>query len=155
MMSLCTQPASWYSLLNGHGFLGTNINPGQVYSFTHFSSMQLIQLGEKFIDMLSFHICIIPRTSQNQSRNAVGLLFVYLRFIKMFSNNFWDINPVSQNGATWTMSISAIDQKELQSAPSTVDIITEIPMQRISSPFVTGSPSILLFTFPITTLMTR
>ena len=71
----------------------------------------------------------------------------------MFLNRFWDINPVSQNGAPWKMSISAIDQKEHRLAPSTVDINTQIPIQQISSPFVTGSPPILLFTFPIMTLM--
>ena len=57
MMLLSAHPASWYSFLKGQGFLGTNMNPGQLYSFTHLdmlSSMQLIQLGEKFVVMFLF-----------------------------------------------------------------------------------------------------
>ena len=57
MMSLSAHPASWYSFLKGHGILGTNMIPGQLYSFTHLdmiSSMQLIQLGEIFVVMFLF-----------------------------------------------------------------------------------------------------
>ena len=49
MMLESAQPASWYSLPNGHGLHGTYINPGHVYSFTHLDmllSMQLIQVDE-------------------------------------------------------------------------------------------------------------
>ena len=49
IMSLSTLPASWYSLQTGQGLRGTYINPGHVYSITHFdidSSTALIQLSE-------------------------------------------------------------------------------------------------------------
>ena len=57
MMLLSAHPASCYSFPKGQGFLGTNMNPGQLYLFTHLDmllSMQLIQLGEKFVFMFSF-----------------------------------------------------------------------------------------------------
>ena len=58
IMSLLQQPASWYSFPKGQGFLGMNMNPAHVCSFTYFnmlSLMQLIQLGMKVFDMLAFH----------------------------------------------------------------------------------------------------
>ena len=57
MMSLSAHPASWYSFPKVQVFLGTNMNPGQLYSFIHLdmlSSMQLIQLGEKFNRSLAY-----------------------------------------------------------------------------------------------------
>ena len=54
IISPSAQPASWYSLPKGHGFLGTNIEPGQVYSFTQLDidlSITLIQEGKKFSAM--------------------------------------------------------------------------------------------------------
>ena len=45
------QHTVWYSLPKGHGFLGMNIHPGQVYLFIHVlmdSSKQLTQLGKLF-----------------------------------------------------------------------------------------------------------
>ena len=50
------QHTVWYSLPNGHGVQGTNILPGQLYSFFHVlmdSSKQLTQLGVKL-----YHVAI-------------------------------------------------------------------------------------------------
>ena len=72
-------PASWYSFPNGQGLRGMNINPGQVYSFSHLlidSSMQLIQLVTKFVAMVLFHLSSISCTSQNLSLYVGGLSFV-------------------------------------------------------------------------------
>ena len=82
MMLESAHPASWYLFLNGHGLWGTNINPGQVYSFNHLlinSSMQLIQLGTKFMAMFLFHSSSISCTSQNLSLYVGGLIFLYFR----------------------------------------------------------------------------
>ena len=76
-------PASWYSFLNGQGLWRMNINPGQVYSFNHLlidSSMQLIQLGTKFVAMFMFHSSSISCTSGNLSLYVGGLSFVYFIF---------------------------------------------------------------------------
>ena len=64
IMSLLQQPVTWYSFLKGQGFLGTNMNPGHVYLFTHFdmlSLMQLIQLGMKLFAMLAFTSPKLPK----------------------------------------------------------------------------------------------
>ena len=89
MISESAHPASWYSLPNGHGFHGTNINPGQVYLLTHLlilSSMQLIQLGMKLLAIFLFQQSNISHTSQNQSWNSGGFLFIYVRLLSIFSN---------------------------------------------------------------------
>ena len=80
MMLESAHPASWYSFPNGQDLWGTNINPGQVYLFSHLlidSSMQLIQLGTKFAAMFFFHLSSISRTSQNLSLYVGGLSLVY------------------------------------------------------------------------------
>ena len=80
MMLESVHPASWYSFPNGHSLQGTNINPGQVYSFNILlidSSMQLIQLGIKFVAMFLFHSSSISCTSQNLSLYVGGFSFVY------------------------------------------------------------------------------
>ena len=80
MMLESACPASWYLFLNGHGLRGRNINPGQVYSFNHFlidSSMQLVQLGTKFVAMFLFHSSSTSHTSQNLSLYVGGLISVY------------------------------------------------------------------------------
>ena len=91
------QPASWYSLPNGHGFRGTNINPGQVFSLTHLlilSSMQLIQLGTKLLAILLFQQSNISQTSQNRSWNSGGFLFMYVRLLSIFSNHVVSYNLI-------------------------------------------------------------
>ena len=89
MMSESAHPASWYSLPKGHGFCGTNINPGQMYSLTHLlilSSMQLIQLGTKLLTIFLSQQYNISCTSQNRQRNSGGFLFMYVRLLSIFSN---------------------------------------------------------------------
>ena len=88
MMSESAHPASWYSLPNCHGFCGTNINPGQVYSLTHLlmlSSMQLIQLSTKLSAIFLFQQSNISHTSQNRSWNSGGFLFMYVRSMQQFT----------------------------------------------------------------------
>ena len=88
MMSESAHPASWYSLPNCHGFCGTKINPGQVYSLTHLlmlSSMQLIQLSTKLSAIFLFQQSNISHTSQNRSWNSGGFLFVYIRSMQQFT----------------------------------------------------------------------
>ena len=90
MMLESAHPASWYSLPNGHGFCGTNINPGQVYSLTHLlmlSSMQLIQLSTKLSAIFLFQQSNISHTYQNLSQNSGGFLFMYARLLSIFSNH--------------------------------------------------------------------
>ena len=90
IMSESVHPASWYSLPNGHGFHGTNINPGwQVYSLTHLlmlSLMQLIQLSTKLLAIFLFQQSNISHTSQNWSQNSGGFFFMYVRLLSIFSN---------------------------------------------------------------------
>ena len=89
MISESAHPVSWYSLPNGHSFHGTNISPGQVYSLTHLlilSPMQLIQLSTKLLALFLFQQSNISCTSQNQSRNSGGFLFMYVRLLSIFSN---------------------------------------------------------------------
>ena len=89
MMLESAQPALWYSLPNGQGFRGTNINPGQVYSFSDLlidSSIQLIQLGMKFVAMFLFHSSSISCTSQNLSLYVGGSSFVYFICCRINSN---------------------------------------------------------------------
>ena len=57
------QHVVWYSLQKGHGFLGTNIHPGQVHLFVHVlmdSSKQLTQLGVNCSTMLCSGLQHIP-----------------------------------------------------------------------------------------------
>ena len=67
------QHTVWYSLPNGHGFRGPNIQPGQLYLFVHVLmdlSKQLTQLGVNCSIMLLFHAFRISQTSQKRSMKA-------------------------------------------------------------------------------------
>ena len=73
MTSLEQQPASCLSFPNFQGFLGTYMNPGQVYSLSHLdidSSIALIQLGRNSTSMLAFQAEMRSHTSQNLSNNS-------------------------------------------------------------------------------------
>ena len=73
MTSLEQHPASCHSFPNFQGFLGTYMNPGQVYSLSHFdidSSIALIQLGRNSTSMLAFQAAMRSCTSQNLSNNS-------------------------------------------------------------------------------------
>ena len=136
-MSQSAQPASWYSLPNGLGLHGTYMNPGQVNSLIHLemdSSIVLIQLGEKFFDILSFHASINSRTSQKQSTKAGGFSFVYFIADKIASKRILLMYCCNQNGAPSYMLMAFVDQNECRSEPSTVLINTHKPIQSNNSP---------------------
>ena len=104
----------WYSLPNGHGFLGTNIHPGQLYLFVHGlmdSSKQLTQLGVNCSVILAFHASMISQTSQKQSLKAGGCLAVIARASRITSNRYLDMNEPNLNGAPIKQSTSPMDQK--------------------------------------------
>ena len=67
MMPEEQQQIEWYSLPKGQGFLGTNMNPGQVYLFVQGdmdTSRLLHHPGPEILMMLLFQATIISRTSQ-------------------------------------------------------------------------------------------
>ena len=136
-MSESAQPASWYSLPNGHGLRGMYMNPGQVNSLIHLeidSSIVLIQLGEKFFDILSFHASINSCTSQKRSTKAGGFSFVYFIADKIASKCVLLMYCCNRNGAPLYMLRAFVDQNDRQSEPSTVLINTHKPIQRNNSP---------------------
>ena len=115
MMSLSAHPASWYSLPNCLGLRGTYINPGHVYSLTHFDidlSIALIQLGETLWAIFTFQASIDCLTSQNRSTYTGGSLLVYIMAERMVSNQFRVITDDKQNGTPSYMSTSFDNQNE-------------------------------------------
>ena len=69
------QQTVWYSLPNGHGLQGTNMNPGHVNLFVQtlmLSSRQFTYPGIKFSTMLSPQASTICWISQNLSRYIGG-----------------------------------------------------------------------------------
>ena len=91
MMSLSTQPASCHSFPNFHSFLGTYMNPGHVYSLSHFdmdSSIVFIHDSKQFSSMFLFHASMNCCTSQNRSFNTGAALSMYTMFVSIDSNWF-------------------------------------------------------------------
>ena len=108
------QHTVWYSLPKGHGFLGTNIHPGQLYLFVHVlmdSSKQLTQLGVNCSIILEFQASSTSRTTQKRSLKAGGCLAVIARAFRIASNRFLDMKLCSHMGAPTKQSTSLSDQK--------------------------------------------
>ena len=131
------QHTVWYSLPNGHGFLGTNIHRGQLYLFVHVlmdSSKQLTQLGVYCSVILAFHVSMISQTSQKRSLKAGGCLAVIARAFRIASNHFLDMNEPNLNRAPMKQSTSPMDQKLGRSGPLIVAMRNHKPSQRRNSP---------------------
>ena len=109
------QQTIWYSLPNGHGLWGTNMNPGHVNLFVQtlmLSSRQFTYPGIKFSTMLSPQASTICRISQNLSRyvGGGGVASVKDKAERMASNHFMLIHTPRQRGAPWKALIVCVAQ---------------------------------------------